>query len=66
MLFGHNHLYVLHHPQNLAKQLKEGMAIEKPTYDTAQQEIAEHLGLVGITGAQDRRKTQGYTEILFL
>ncbi|XP_014667335.1 PREDICTED: kinesin-like protein KIF28P [Priapulus caudatus] len=58
VLFGHNHLYVLHNPQDLAKQLREGLLVEQPTYDTAQQEIAERMGLIGLTGNDGRNKTQ--------
>ncbi|KAI8734872.1 kinesin protein KIF28P, partial [Biomphalaria glabrata] len=46
VLFGPSHLYVFHHPQDEAKQIKAGKVIEKPTYDSAQEEIAKESGLV--------------------
>nr|XP_006817089.1 PREDICTED: kinesin-like protein KIF28P-like [Saccoglossus kowalevskii] len=44
VMFGSNHLYVLHHPQDLAKNMKAGKKEEKVTYDQAQTEIAENSG----------------------
>ncbi|XP_025096208.1 kinesin-like protein KIF28P [Pomacea canaliculata] len=46
VLFGSNHLYVFHHPQDEAKKLKAGEPLEKPTYTDAQEEIAKQSGLV--------------------
>lgn len=46
VLFGPNHLYVFHHPQDAAKRLKEGAPDETPTFDSANEEIAEKAGLV--------------------
>ena len=45
--FGPNHMYVFHHPQDLAKKMKSGETIETPTFDTAQKEIAKSSGLMG-------------------
>nr|XP_039267271.1 kinesin-like protein KIF28P [Styela clava] len=44
VMFGSTHLYVFHHPQDAAKQEKEGTNIEKVSFDSAQQEIAENKG----------------------
>ena len=44
--FGPNHLYVFHHPQDLAKKVNAGEKIETPTFDTAQEEIAKSSGLM--------------------
>ncbi|XP_076461788.1 kinesin-like protein KIF28 [Babylonia areolata] len=46
VLFGSNHLYVFHHPQDEAKMLKEGTPLKEPSYDDAQQEIVKQSGLV--------------------
>ncbi|XP_077978175.1 kinesin-like protein KIF28 [Glandiceps talaboti] len=44
VMFGSNHLYVFHHPQDLAKYMKSGKKEEKVSYDQAQAEIAENSG----------------------
>ncbi|XP_038044731.1 kinesin-like protein KIF28P [Patiria miniata] len=44
IMFGSSHLYVFHHPQDLAKNQKAGKKEEKVTYDTAQEEIAANSG----------------------
>ncbi|XP_035688755.1 kinesin-like protein KIF28P [Branchiostoma floridae] len=44
VMFGSNHLYVFHHPQDLAKQEKSGKKVEKVTYESAQEEIAQNTG----------------------
>ncbi|XP_022096862.1 kinesin-like protein KIF28P [Acanthaster planci] len=44
VMFGSSHLYVFHHPQDLAKNQKAGKKEEKVTYDTAQEEIAANSG----------------------
>ncbi|XP_033639651.1 kinesin-like protein KIF28P [Asterias rubens] len=44
VMFGSSHLYVFHHPQDLAKNQKAGMKEERVTYDTAQEEIAQNAG----------------------
>ena len=46
VLFGSNHLYVFHHPQDEAKNVKEGKVVKEPTYDEAQEEIVKQSGLV--------------------
>lgn len=48
ILFGPNHLFVFHHPQDEAKQAKKGIKSEVPTYDSAQEEIAKKAGLMGL------------------
>ncbi|KAL5006291.1 hypothetical protein ScPMuIL_015097 [Solemya velum] len=48
VLFGPNHLFVFHHPQDEAKQAKKGIKSEAPTYDSAQEEIAKKAGLMGL------------------
>ncbi|XP_011451723.3 kinesin-like protein KIF28P, partial [Magallana gigas] len=53
VLFGPNHLYVFHHPQDEAKNVKEGKVTETPTYDTAQQEIAKKAGFMDKTGKSE-------------
>ncbi|KAK3591136.1 hypothetical protein CHS0354_040200, partial [Potamilus streckersoni] len=45
--FGPNHLFVFHHPQDMAKQMKEGtLSEETPTFESAQEEIAKESGLM--------------------
>ncbi|XP_063964719.1 kinesin-like protein KIF28P [Lytechinus pictus] len=46
VLFGSKHLYVVHHPQDLAKNPKKEKKgpEEKPTYSKAQEEIAANSG----------------------
>ncbi|XP_066301763.1 kinesin-like protein KIF28 isoform X1 [Branchiostoma lanceolatum] len=44
VMFGSNHLYVFHHPQDLAKQEKAGKKVERVTYESAQEEIAQNTG----------------------
>ncbi|KAK3726716.1 hypothetical protein RRG08_017023 [Elysia crispata] len=46
VIFGPNHLYVFHHPQDEAKQIKAGKTVETPTYDSVQQELAKESGLM--------------------
>ncbi|XP_061187944.1 kinesin-like protein KIF28P [Saccostrea echinata] len=53
VLFGPNHLYVFHHPQDLAKNVKEGKTVETPTYDTAQEEIAKKAGFMDKAGKSE-------------
>ena len=43
-MFGSSHLYVFHHPQDLAMNHKAGKKEEKVTYDIAQEEIATNSG----------------------
>ncbi|XP_005092304.1 kinesin-like protein KIF28P [Aplysia californica] len=54
VLFGSNHLYVFHHPQDEAKQVKAGKGVEAPTYDTAQEEIAKESGLMANTDGKSK------------
>ncbi|XP_052103729.1 kinesin-like protein KIF28P isoform X1 [Mytilus californianus] len=51
VLFGPNHLYVFHHPKDASKAMKEGKSEETPTFDSANEEIAEKAGLVRHDGA---------------
>lgn len=44
VLFGSSHLYVFHHPKELAQLAKEGRAPKPVTYDFAQEEIAQEKG----------------------
>ncbi|XP_076810506.1 kinesin-like protein KIF28 isoform X2 [Clavelina lepadiformis] len=44
IMFGSNHLYVFHHPQDAAKQVKEGKVVEKVSFNSAQEEIAQNKG----------------------
>nr|XP_022300390.1 kinesin-like protein KIF28P isoform X2 [Crassostrea virginica] len=53
VLFGPNHLYVFHHPQDEAKNVKEGKVTETPTYDTAQEEIAKKAGFMDKAGKSE-------------
>ena len=57
--FGPNHLYVFHHPQDLAKKMNAGEKIETPTFDTAQEEIAKSSGLM----TSGDGKSKGMSEI---
>lgn len=51
MLFGPNHLYVFHHPKDASKNQKVGKPEETPTFDSANEEIAEKAGLVRHDGS---------------
>ncbi|XP_056000812.1 kinesin-like protein KIF28P isoform X2 [Ostrea edulis] len=53
VLFGPNHLYVFHHPQDEAKNAKEGKVTETPTYGTAQEEIAKKAGFMDKAGKSE-------------
>lgn len=44
VMFGSTHLYVFHHPQDAAIQEKEGHKVEKVSFNTAQEEIAQNKG----------------------
>jgi len=44
VLFGSNHLYVFHHPQEVSHLTKNGEQPKPVTYDAAQGEIAEGAG----------------------
>uniref|UniRef100_H2YJV4 Kinesin-like protein 6 n=1 Tax=Ciona savignyi TaxID=51511 RepID=H2YJV4_CIOSA len=44
LMFGSNHLYVFHHPQDAARQEKEGTEVKKVSFNTAQEEIAKNIG----------------------
>ncbi|XP_021365706.1 kinesin-like protein KIF28P isoform X2 [Mizuhopecten yessoensis] len=50
LLFGANNMYVFHHPQDEAKNLKEGKKTETPTFDSAHEEIAQKAGLMNTEG----------------
>ncbi|XP_077998394.1 kinesin-like protein KIF28 [Glandiceps talaboti] len=54
VLIGSNHLYVLHHPQDLAMNMETGKTDEKVTYEKAQEEITENLGFH--LGSKDKSK----------
>ena len=65
VLFGNNHLFVLHHPKDkelLAKReaaQKEGKPLVEPeqSYDKAQEEIAQNSGLLNYGDITDRNST---------
>ena len=44
VLFGNNHLYLVHHPADLEDLKKRGVKVEQITYDEAQAEIAKNSG----------------------
>ncbi|BFY98671.1 hypothetical protein BsWGS_01711 [Bradybaena similaris] len=54
VLFGPNHLFVFHHPQDEAKQRKAGKPVPQPTYDSAQEELAKELGLMAGSSAKSK------------
>ena len=56
VLFGSNHLYVFHHPQELSYLAKTGEQPKPVTYDTAQGEIAAGSGFDMTTEG----KSKGY------
>ncbi|XP_072041898.1 kinesin-like protein KIF28P [Amphiura filiformis] len=57
IMFGSRHLYVFHHPQDLAKNpAKAKLEAEKPTYDSAQQEIAANSGFAAFGKGTDKSK----------
>ena len=64
VLFGSNHLYVFHHPQDEAKLAKEGKTMKEPTYDEAQEEIVKQSGLVK-DGANKSKGTQIWGSLCF-
>ena len=43
-MFGSSHLYVFHHPTQLAAAQKAGVKVKSITCDMAQQEIAQNSG----------------------
>ncbi|XP_064614056.1 kinesin-like protein KIF28P [Liolophura sinensis] len=50
VMFGSNHLYVFHHPADEAQKLKAGQKVDTPTFDLAQEEIAESAGFANLLG----------------
>ena len=56
-MLGANSLYVFHHPQDEAKLVKEGKKSETPTFEMAQDEIAEKSGLVSTEGKSKGKNT---------
>ncbi|KAK6165825.1 hypothetical protein SNE40_022663 [Patella caerulea] len=58
VMFGSNLLFAFHHPQELEKQVKEGIKIETPTYDSAQEEIAQKSGLMKDIGGADGKSKE--------
>ncbi|XP_062517829.1 kinesin-like protein KIF28P isoform X2 [Corticium candelabrum] len=44
VMFGSSHLYVVHHPKELAAAKKAGVKLKNVTYDMAQEEIAQNSG----------------------
>lgn len=50
VMFGSNHLYVFHNPADEARQLKAGQKVITPTFDSAQEEIAESAGFGDLLG----------------
>lgn len=59
--FGPNHLFVFHHPQDLAKKVNAGEKVETPTFDTAQEEIAKSSGLMGAAEGKSKGKIDFYS-----
>ena len=51
VVFGTNNIFVFHSPSDYAKQQKEGKEVATPTYDSAQEEIAEVSGLKALFGS---------------
>ena len=50
IMLGNNLLFVLHHPLDLTKQQKNKKVTDEPTFDTAQQEIAQKSGIAALAG----------------
>ena len=51
VMFGHNHFFVFHHPQDMAKQQKSKAGVTPtPSYDSAQEEIAKNSGITKLAG----------------
>lgn len=50
VLFGNSHLYVFHSPQDYAKAQKDGKKIDTPSFEQAQEEIAENSGMAALLG----------------
>ncbi len=59
-MFGSNNLYVFHHPSDYASQLNKGKVVSLPSYDSAQDEIAEVSGIKSLFG--DGTKSTGINE----
>ena len=63
IMFGNNHLYVLHHPkdpellkkQSDAKLAGKPVEEEKPTFEQAQEEIAQNSGLLNYGKLTDKK-----------
>ncbi|XP_046350118.2 kinesin-like protein KIF28P isoform X2 [Haliotis rufescens] len=58
VLFGSNHLYAFHHPHDESKQKEQGVQVEAPTYDSAQEEIMKHTGLFKDTSGGDGKSKE--------
>jgi hypothetical protein len=67
VLFGPNHLYVFHHPKDASKNQKDGKPEETPTFDSANEEIAEKAGLVRHDGSSSGMNSLflDYIKIIF-
>lgn len=55
-MYGSKHLYVFHHPQDLAKNPDREKKEESPTYNSAQEEIVANSGFDMTKGSD---KSQG-------
>jgi len=55
MLFGSNNLFIFHHPEDYSVQQQKGEVEATPTYEDAQEELAETSGLAAFLGeGQDK------------
>ena len=60
VLFGSNHLYVFHHPQELSYLAKTGEQPKPVTYDSAQGEIAAGSGFDMTTEGKSKGHYHNY------
>lgn len=56
VMFGSSHLYVFHHPKELAAAQKAGAKLKKISYDMAQEEIAHNSGFDMQTDGKSKGK----------
>ena len=59
LMFGSSNLYVFHHPKDYAAQQKKGQTVPQPTFDSAQEEIAENSGLKALMGGLQNDEGKG-------
>ena len=72
VMFGSNHLYVLHHPRDPeilkrkeeAKKKGQKTPEEPPTYEKAQEEIAKNSGFYG--GLQDKGNSSSKGKVIVI